>query len=167
MPSSSDWHVTAMALRAEFSLINSEFNGFLFAPIGEEESGIELTVFSALTRLAIDPWGEAARLSGMPREIAASALASMIARLPSGRWEPSDVPLIAARLVQLLPERGPALLAGRSEGNAGQRKNVAAALWLVILILCAGFLSMWSLRTERAPVPVSSTYSPQHEQDHP
>ena len=155
-----------MALRAEFSLINSEFNGFLFAPIGEEESGIELTVFSALTRLAVDPWGEAARLSGLRREIAAPALASMIARLPSGRWEPSDVPLIAARLVQLLPERGPALLASRSEGNAGQRKN-AAALWLVILVLCAGFLGMWSLRTEQAPVPVSGAYSSQHKQDHP
>jgi hypothetical protein len=76
-----------MALRAEFSLINSEFNGFLFAPIGEEESGIELTVFSALTRLAVDPWGEAARLSGLPKEIAAPALASMIARLPSGAAE--------------------------------------------------------------------------------
>ncbi len=46
-----------MTLRPQFSLINSEFNEFLFASVGMEKTGIELTVLSALTRLGVDPWG--------------------------------------------------------------------------------------------------------------
>ncbi|HEY0526951.1 MAG TPA: hypothetical protein VGD08_26390 [Stellaceae bacterium] len=157
-----------MTLRTEFSLINSEFNGFLFAPIGEEESGIQLTVLSALSRLALDPWGEAARLSSLPKETAAPALAAMIARLPTGRWEPSDVRAIAARLVQLLPERAPASSPGRIAGAAGEKTNVTAALWLVILVLCAGFIGMQFFRTGQAPDPAASTSSsPQQEQNRP
>lgn len=154
-----------MPLRPEFALINSELNEFLFAPIGEEENGIELTVLSALSRLAIDPWGEAGRLSDLPRETAASALASMISRLPRGRWAPSDIPAIAARLVQLLPERVPAPPSGRREICADERKNGPAALWLIVLILCAGVVGMWSLRFEQAPR--SASHSSQQEQNRP
>lgn len=60
-----------MALRPQFSLINSEFNEFLFAPVGEEGNGTVLTVLSAFTRLGMDPWGEAALLSELPKEAAA------------------------------------------------------------------------------------------------
>jgi hypothetical protein len=156
-----------MTLRTEFSLINSEFNGFLFASIGEEESGTQLTVLSALSRLSLDPWGEAARLSGLPKESATTALAAMIARLPRGRWKPSDVRSIAARLVQLLPERVPASPSDRSADAAGKGKNVTAALWLVILILCAVFFGMRSLHTESSPDPASGTTSSQQEQNRP
>ena len=164
-----------MALRAEFSLIHSELNGFLYAPIGDEDSGTELTVLSALARLALDPWGEAARLSTLPKDIAAAALASLIARLPRGRWAPSDVPAIAARLVQLLPERGPAPppSGGRSEhpaaGESERTNSPAAALWLIALILCTVYLGLWSLRSEpEAPRPGSAlSSSPPQEQIHP
>jgi hypothetical protein len=155
-----------MALRAEFSLINSELNAFLFASIGDEENGMELTVLSALSRLAIDPWGEAGRLSGLPKEAAASALASMIARLPRGRWVPSDIPVIAARLVQLLPERAAASPSRRSGMSAGGRWN-GAALWLLVLVLLTAFALMWSLRMEQAPGPASAPHPSQHEQNRP
>ena len=56
-----------MALRPEYSLGHSEFNEFLFAFVGEEKSGQQLTVLSALARLGLDPWGEAARLSELPK----------------------------------------------------------------------------------------------------
>ena len=155
-----------MALRTEFSLINSELNEFLYALIGEEEGGTELTVLSALTRLALDPWGEAARLSTLPRAAAASALAAQIARLPSGRWEKSDVPAIADRLVQLLPEWMGAPAPDRS-GAASKRKNGAAVLWLIALILCAGLFGIWSRRTEQAPPPASASHSSQQKQNLP
>ena len=48
-----------MALPANFSLLHSELNAFLFAHLGEEENGLPLTVLSALTRLGADPWAEA------------------------------------------------------------------------------------------------------------
>jgi hypothetical protein len=52
-----------MALPARFSLLHSDLNDFLFAPVGEEQNGVTLSVVSALTRLGVDPWEEAARLS--------------------------------------------------------------------------------------------------------
>lgn len=93
-----------MALRPEYSLIHSEFNDFLFALVGEEKSGMQLTVLSALVRLGFDPWGEAARLSELTKEAATSALAAAISALPGGDWKGSDSRSIAVRLVDRLPK---------------------------------------------------------------
>jgi hypothetical protein len=41
----------------------SDFDAFLFAPVGEERNGMLLSVLSALARLDVDPWQEAARLA--------------------------------------------------------------------------------------------------------
>ena len=70
-----------MTLRPEYSLGHSEYNTFLFAAVGEEKVGT-LTVLTALTRLGIDPWQEAARLSDLPRETAARVFAQTIAKFP-------------------------------------------------------------------------------------
>jgi hypothetical protein len=53
-----------MTLPAEFSLLHSDLNDFLFASVGNEQNGMSLNVVSALTRLGMDPWVEAARLGG-------------------------------------------------------------------------------------------------------
>lgn len=92
-----------MTLRPEYTLGHSPYNAFLFAVVGEEQAGVPLTVFSALTRLGFDPWGEAARLAALPKETAARAFAITIAMLPEGNWNASDVEAIAARLVGWLP----------------------------------------------------------------
>jgi len=88
-----------------YSLPNSEFDDFLFAPVGEERNAMLLTVLSALARLGIDPWEEAARLARLPRDLAAQSLAAMIGKLPSRRWSLPDSQAIAARLVKLLPSQ--------------------------------------------------------------
>src|SRR5712672_9319 len=67
-----------MALAARFSLLHSDLNDFLFASVGEEQNGVTLSVVSALTRLGVDPWEEAARLTPLPRARAAEALATLI-----------------------------------------------------------------------------------------
>lgn len=127
-----------MALRAEYSLGHSEFNGFLYASIGEEKSGHELTVLSALARLGLDPWGEAARLSELPREAATRALAAAIASLPEGNWKASESQSIARRLVKNLPVPG-----SRSAGTSHDRgigdptPNSPLPTWLVWLALSA------------------------------
>ena len=92
-----------MSLRPDYALGHSEFNDFLFALVGEEKSGTQLTVLSALTRLGLDPWGEADRLSKLTRKAATNALAAKIAILPEGDWKASDSQSIAVRLVDLLP----------------------------------------------------------------
>jgi hypothetical protein len=95
-----------MTLRPEYALGNSPYNDFLFASVGEERVGQPLTVLSALARLGFDPWVEAARLAGLPRETAARVFAVTIAMLPEGDWKVADSDAIATRLVKWLPKRG-------------------------------------------------------------
>ena len=64
-----------------------------------------LSVLSALARLDIDPWEEAAELSELPRFTAAQRLAALIVQLPGGRWTQADSRTIADRLIELLPRR--------------------------------------------------------------
>ena len=130
-----------MALRPEFSLIPSEFNEFLFAPVGEEGNGLQLTVLSALTRLGFDPWVEAARLTDLPKETAVRALAAAIAVLPEGDWKVSDSWAIAARLVNRLPRRGaPAVQSPQGKSSMDQKTKSGAAIWLVCIVLAAAVL---------------------------
>jgi hypothetical protein len=119
------------------SLLKPEFNDFLLAPIGEERNEMPLSVLSALARLDVDPWQEAARLDQLPKELAAESLAEMIGDLPGGQWGPPDSRLIAARLVQLLPSRDasrtPSALAGADALEIIRSWTLAwlvyAALW--------------------------------------
>ncbi len=94
-----------MTLRPEYSLGHSEYNAFLFAALGEEKTGMQLTDLTALIRLGFDPWQEAARLSGLSKAAAVQALMAAMARLPEGDWNASALPEIAARLVGSLPGR--------------------------------------------------------------
>lgn len=84
-----------------------ELEAFLFAAIGEEGNGMTLSVLSGLSRLDIDPWEEAVRLSQLPKKGAIEALGQCIARLPRGAWQVADVAGIASRLVDLLPKHDP------------------------------------------------------------
>lgn len=70
-----------MALSASASHLGPEFEDFLFAPIGADRNGMLLSVLSALARLDIDPWEEAARLAALPGEAATRRLSSLIATL--------------------------------------------------------------------------------------
>jgi hypothetical protein len=121
-----------MALRPEYSLGHSEFNDFLFACVGEEKSGAELTVLSALARLGLDPWAEAVRLSELTKEAATNALATAIHSLPEGDWKASDVQSIAARLIARLPKFGSMRTNSTLNGNTGdQRPTLKVQKWLI------------------------------------
>jgi len=114
-----------MALRQEYALGHSRLNGFLFAVIGEEENGQELTVLSALSRLGLNPWKEAAQLGDMPKQDATTALADTLARLPEDDgWLQADRLSISARLVDLLPKYG---VRGDYEVSPGDPDLVRAA----------------------------------------
>lgn len=96
---------SAAAPHPAFSLRTSRFNDFLYASIGEEENGMDLTALSALARQGVDPWDKASRLSELPRETATKRLTLIIAELLQGRWAQPAIEDIAARLVTLLPVR--------------------------------------------------------------
>jgi len=130
-----------MALRPEYSLGHSEFNEFLFAFVGEERSGQQLTVLSALSRLGLDPWGEAARLSDMPKEAATRALVASIGSLPGEDWNLSDRQSIAVRLVSYLPRRNSPSAKSSQDRSAGDQKQKSeASKWLVWIALGAAVL---------------------------
>lgn len=97
--------MSGMTHKARFSLLPSEFDAFLFEPIGEEANGMLLSVLSALARLDVDPWQEASKLACLPAEIATQRLASLIAALPHGVAAHSESQKIAAHLMTLLPGR--------------------------------------------------------------
>jgi hypothetical protein len=124
-----------MTLSAKFALIHSDLNAFLFAEMGEEESGASLSVLSALTRLGVDPWEEGARLSSMPRDAAARGLASMIEMFPKQKRGASDVLALAERLAALLPQRNPARAATVVVSDAGRQIGSPA-----VRLLCIGLL---------------------------
>jgi hypothetical protein len=129
-----------LALRSEFSFGHSAFDDFLFASVGEEKNGIELTVLSALTRLGFDPWVEAARLSDMPAAAAGHTLAATIAVLPEGEWKVTDSEAIAARLVDRLPRRdGPVVQSPWGSGK-NQKKELTAIMWPICIALAAALL---------------------------
>jgi hypothetical protein len=130
-----------MALPARFSLLHSDLNDFLFASVGEEHNGVTLSVVSALTRLGLDPWEQAARLTPLPKARAAEALATLIARLPIRRTLSSDDLAISQRLVELLPDQKSAPLQGRERVAAGQKKYWGAMIVLATVALGAAILS--------------------------
>ncbi|MGC9271804.1 hypothetical protein [Acidiphilium sp.] len=78
----------------------SEYNAFLFAPIGDEPTGLKLSVLSALARQNIDPWQEAATLARLSTSAARTRLAGEIT---SALGRENDPNMVAANLIALLP----------------------------------------------------------------
>jgi len=130
-----------MTLRREYSLGHSEYNDFLFAAVGEDKIGMPLTVLTALARLGVDPWLEAARLADLSKEAALLAFTATIARLPEGDWKAADAGAIAARLLKWLPGKSvkavPTVPVRRSIGG---RLKLGVAPWMVWAALAVAIL---------------------------
>ncbi|MGA2562847.1 MAG: hypothetical protein ABSF96_04725 [Steroidobacteraceae bacterium] len=94
-----------MRSAAATAIAGSEFDQFLYASIAEERSGMLLSVLSALARMNLDPWDEAARLARLPRATATNYLTTLIAALPDGPTARADPGALAERLIALLPRR--------------------------------------------------------------
>jgi hypothetical protein len=136
--------------RSVFSLRTSAFDDFLYAPIGEEKNGMVLSVLSALARLGVDPWEEAARLSELLPENARKRLTSIISGLPDGPWAKASAEDIAIRLGALLP--GPqAAVAQPAMPHTRQLPPAEVAMFLVLFF--ANALVFFVMR-DHAPQPV-------------
>jgi len=85
--------------------LSKDFDEFLFAAVGEDASGMPLTVLTVFARLGVDPWEEAADLAHLPLEPAMQRLASRLEAMPNGPATAADTVTIATRLIGLLHRR--------------------------------------------------------------
>jgi hypothetical protein len=95
-----------MMLRNRYRPLRPDLDGFLFSQVGDETRGVPLSVISALTRLGLDPWEEAGRLSSLSKAEAVEQLARLIVELPDADIPLSEARQIAAELVEQLPKFG-------------------------------------------------------------
>jgi hypothetical protein len=139
-----------MTRPADYNTLGSEFNEFLYAPIAEESNGMALSVLSALARLGLDPWEQAAQWARLPGETATRNLASLIAALPAGPAARPDPGPLAARLIALLPRRNERMSSAKSSAGSPaaapanpQSRSVAymvVYLVLTIFLLCSQWI---------------------------
>jgi hypothetical protein len=106
------------------------YDAFLFASLCEDDE-IVLSVLSVLARQDLDPWQEAARLAGQPKEQAINSLAARIWQSNSERWSPSEASILAIRLIELLPSH----CDSRSGPGFAEQPGGRMTLWLVIGML--------------------------------
>ncbi len=144
--------------------IGSEYDAFLYATIGAEANGTSLSVLSAMARMNLDPWREAASLAELPGKAAANKLASLIAALPGRPSAPDESGTTAARLVKLLPQHGllsPAL-PQRSRLNLPPHLlgiirvlQSKGAIYVIVLLLALTLGAQWF--AARKPPPAANT----------
>lgn len=144
-----------MPLRGPYAPQHAELNDFLFAQMGVDESGMIVTVASAIARSGRDPWQEAGRIACLSHKAAIQTLAPMISQL-SATLNPDDVRTQAKRLLKLLPKRE------LPKGFSLQlRPGISAAtIWLVFLIVTISLL-LWTMGKppagiERSPAGFSA-----------
>lgn len=104
-----------------------------------------LSVLSALTRLDVDPWQEAAELARLPGDKATQRLALLIKELPDRPSARRDLGAIAARLAALLPRRETASIPARAAslglGAAATKSPIGIrVIFFVILAIVLGAL---------------------------
>jgi hypothetical protein len=151
-----------VALRESYNTLSQEFDGFLYAPIGEERNGMTLSVISAFARLDIDAWREAARLSKLPTQMAVEALAPIIARLPVGQWNAVDIPAIARRLVDALPRRDALIQSVATSRTAGKMRP--RIIYVIVMVLLAtayfGVVARRQLPSSSGDTPTTTSGAP-------
>jgi hypothetical protein len=116
------------------SLLNSksEFDSFLFAPIGEDRKGTVISVLTAFARMDFDPWKQAADFARLPKDVARTKLAALIATLPGMSPDRSEPGTVAARLIALLPGAAqPTVIARDAWLGAGQPINLRSPRFII------------------------------------
>lgn len=145
------------------AFLRTDFDEFLFAPIGEDASGMPLTLLSVLARLGVDPWEEASDLAHLPLEPAMQRLAARLEAVPNGPAPGADTVTLATRLIGLLhrkPKSKVLLSAAPLRQNAGtksKRVNVAIYYLAGLLLL---LVAQWALGSQHSRAPAHITLAP-------
>jgi hypothetical protein len=147
--------------RSLFSALGSEFDKFLFASIGDDRNDMPLSVLSALARLDIDPWLEAAELARLPRETATQRLASSIAALPDGPSAHLEHGTIAASLIALLPRLASSKIPSRKTLlDAGDVTQFRVGVVMYVVFIVFMLIAQWVVASSQTPAEVDTTHAP-------
>ncbi len=126
---------------ASTSSLGSEFDAFLFSPVGEDKNGMVLSVLSVLARHDVDPWEQAAKLARLPVETAIQLLASLIAPLHEGEAGELSLSKVSAQLIALLPRQGGTKITTRTrEVMASNSRWLLLTVIFVVLVFGASFI---------------------------
>jgi hypothetical protein len=133
----------------------SDFDPFLFAPVGEEKNGMLLSVLSALARLDVDPWQEAATLTKMPAQDATLRLTLLLSSLPSDAAK-LLAPSTVIRLISLLPQEPL-----RDNRPLEKSFDVTARYWMIAFYFLMAFVLMFAEQfAEDRHAPASTAGAP-------
>jgi len=136
--------------------LSASFNAFLFATVYEGPDAMPVSVISALARLDLDPWTEAAELARMPPTTAVDRLSSLLAGVTGGFGAQPDRESTVVRLVGLLPAPATGAIApaaGPGDALASPYVQGLGIMWLIILASMA--VSAWV-----APSPAGGSHAP-------
>lgn len=128
------------APRTAPNFLGPEFNRFLFALVGTDRYGAQLSVVSALARLDLDAWAEAAALARLPRASAVNKLSLLLRRYPEIPQMAQDSGAIAARLIALLP--GSTIQKRGVESSPSRWTTASGAAGLGLLFVLAVLLGL-------------------------
>ena len=139
------------------SVLNPNYDDFLFAKVSEEVNGLQLSVLSALARMDVDPWEEATQLAAMPEAVAEKALVSILDLICGKSQIGSENAATAARLVRLLPQ--PGIVATAAATVAAKAQSPGTSYWWVWL--CFGLAMTFATHHQQKPTtpPVGITTS--------
>jgi hypothetical protein len=126
------------------SPLGSEFDQFLFAPLGEDRNGLPLSVVSLLARLDLDPWQEAENLAALSAEAAARRLARSLDTLTDPVLRPADSQATILRLLALLPARAATIFQTPTGGGGAVAAPDPAARIRTILFITSAVLLVGS-----------------------
>lgn len=111
---------------------NPDFERFLYASVGEDRAGSTVSVLSALARLNLDPWVEAAELAALGRSAAGARLSLLLSRCREVPHLGQDHQAVAHDLARLLPERKT-----RMDPSGDTTSKRVAISWRTLLAIMA------------------------------
>jgi len=139
------------------SALGSEFDAFLFAPLGEDRNGVPLSVISLLARMNLDPWQEAGDLAALPAEAAASRLAVSFDSLTDPILRQANSRAMILGLLALLPRASPAVIpAPRATMAAVAAPDFRARIGAAIVIMSAIALLVSQIIAAHRSVPIQA-----------
>ena len=138
---------------------SSDFDDFLFMPLGVDQNGLPLSVISLLARLNLDPWQEARILAALPAEAAATRMAASLDSVADPILRTAITESVVLCALSRLPRQMPAAIQSSSAGleavaapHLGTRIGTIVMITSAIVILASQFLT--SRRNTSIPPPI-------------